>query len=133
MLSYLSTTNIISTLAGLGFLSQMTLLLNIPIILLKIIGFSTFRIRNDRDRVKGLLKLLNETTYSSSTIFEYGKERPAGMFVGRNCFGYYSESSKDSDGGTEITLFTSNAYFKKIMEKSITPCESLSLNSEYKS
>lgn len=120
-------TQLMTTLAGIGFLGQMTALLNIPIILLKIIGFSTFRVRNDRDRIKALLKLLNEETYSTATIFEYGKERPAGMFIGWNCFGYYSDISKDAEYGTEVVVFTSNKNFKSLMDRCVTPCESLCL------
>jgi len=119
---------ILTTLAGLGFLGQFTILLQIPVILLKAAGYSTFRVRNDRDTVKGLLKLLNEETYSSSTIYEYGKEMPSGIFIGAKCFGYYSDSSRDSENGTEIVLFTSVKNFKDIIKRSVTPCESIVLD-----
>lgn len=116
-----------TTLAGLGFLGQLTFLWSIPVIILKIFGFSSFRICNDKDRVKALLTILNNETYSSSTVFEYGKERPAGVFVGSKCFGYYYDTTKNSDTSTEVTLFTSNNHFKELMNKSVIPCESLCL------
>jgi len=121
-------TALITTLAGLGFLGQFTILLQIPIILLKAAGYSTFRVRNDRDTVKGLLKLLNEETYSSSSIYEYGKEFPSGMFIGWKCFGYYSDSSRDSENGTEIVIFTSAKNFQDIIKRSVAPCESIVLD-----
>jgi hypothetical protein len=119
---------LITTLAGLGFLGQFTILLQIPVILLKAAGYSTFRVRNDRDTVRGLLKLLNQETYSSSTVYEYGKEHPSGMFVGSKCFGYYTDGSRESENGTEIVIFTSVKNFKDIIKRSVTPCESIVLD-----
>ena len=116
-----------TTLAGLGFLGQFTSLFYIPIILLKLVGFASFRVRNDRDRIKGLLKLLDKETRSSSSIFEYGKLRPGGVFMNWRCFGYYMDSGKDSDMGTEIVVFTSESNFQRMMEKSVSPCVSLTL------
>jgi hypothetical protein len=121
-------TAVMTALAGLGFLGQLTILWSIPVILFKMVGFSSFRICNDKDRVKALLTILNAETYSSSTVFEYGKERPAGVFIGWKCFGYYSDGNKNSDTGTEVTLFTTTTHFKELMEKCVVPCESLSLN-----
>jgi len=120
-----------TTMAGLGFLGQMSFLLNIPVIILKILGFSSFKICNDKDCVKALIQILNTETYSSSTVFEYGKERPAGFFIGWKCFGYYSEGNKNSDSGTEVTLFTSNKHFKQLIDKCVVPCESISLNTSH--
>jgi hypothetical protein len=123
-----SMTALITTLAGLGFLGQLSFLQYIPIILLRIAGYSKFSIRNDRDRVKGALKLLNESTRSSSSVFEYGKTRPSGVFIGWKCFGYYIDSGKEGDADTEIIIFTSEGYFKELLEKTITPCEALCLS-----
>jgi hypothetical protein len=112
-------------MAGIGFISQYTPILNIMIILLKVFGLSTFRVRKDRDRIKGMLKVLDSETRSSSTIFEYGKARPGGTFVGWNCFGYYSDTGGRDDAEGEIMLFTTEAYFKKILDKSSTDCSSV--------
>jgi gluconate kinase len=115
-----------TVMAGIGFLSQYIPLLNITIILLKAFGLSTFRIRKDRDRIKGVLKILDAETRCSSTIFEYGKARPAGAFIGWNCFGYYSDTAgRDLDCDSEIMLFTTESYFKKILERSTTDCSSV--------
>lgn len=121
-------TTLLTTLAGLGFLGQFTILLQIPVILLKAAGYSTFRVRNDRDTVKGMLKLLNQETYSSSSVYEYGKELPSGMFIGWKCFGYYSDSSRESENGTEIVIFTSAKNFKDIIRRSVIPCETVVLD-----
>lgn len=113
-------------MAGMGFLSQYMPIMNILIIFLKACGLSTFRVRKDRDRIKGVLKVLDAETRSSSTIFEYGKSRPAGTFVGWNCFGYYSDTGgRDMDSEGEIMIFTTEAYFKKILERSVTDCSSV--------
>lgn len=116
-----------TTLAGLGFLGQLTVLLQISVIILKAAGYSSFRVRNDRDTVKGLLKILNEDTYSSSTVYEYGKERPAGIFVGWTCFGYYIDANRDSDMGTEIVMFTSAKNFKNLITRSTSSCDTIRL------
>lgn len=122
-------TALCTTVAGIGFLGQMSFLPYIPVILLRFLGCSRFSIRNDRDRVKGALKLLDETTRSSSSVFEYGKLRPSGVFVGWKCFGYYKDGGKDGDAEMEIVLFTSESYFKEILAKSVTPCEALCFSS----
>jgi len=113
-------------MAGMGFMSQYLPLLNIIIILLKVCGLSTFRVRKDRDRIKGLLKVLDGETRSSSTIYEYGKARPGGTFIGWNCFGYYHDTGGRDDAEGEIILFTTEAYFKKILDRSSTDCSSVS-------
>lgn len=121
-------TTIMTTLAGLGFLGQFTFLIQIPVILAKIFGFSTFKVRNDNERVKAVIKILDKETYSSLSIFEYGKEHPAGVFIGWNCFGYYTDNPRDSDVSTEITIFTSKSNFKRILDNSVVPCESIMIN-----
>jgi hypothetical protein len=115
-----------TTLAGLGFLGQLSILYYIPILLLRLCGYSKFCIRKDRDRVKGAIKLLNDTTYSSSSVYEYGKTRPTGVFIGWKCIGYYVDGTND-DFETQVVIFTSDKYFKEVLEKSVVPCETLSL------
>lgn len=112
-------------MAGIGFMSQYVPILNIFIILMKVCGLSTFRVRKDRDKIKGLLKVLDSETRSSTTIFEYGKMRPAGSFIGWGCIGYYIDSGGRDDGEGEIMIFTTEAYFKKILDKSSTDCSSV--------
>jgi hypothetical protein len=121
-------TAILTTVAGLGFLGQNTILTQLVVIVLKVFGFSTFRIRKDPSRVKALLNILDKETYSSSSIYEYGKERPAGMFVGWNCFGYYVDCSRDSESSTEIVIFTTKKHFSRVMKDSVVPCESVMLS-----
>lgn len=113
-------------MAGMGFMAQYAPVLSMMIILLKVCGLSTFRVRKDRDRIKGLLKVLDAETRSSSTIYEYGKARPGGSFIGWNCFGYYHDSGGRDDAEGEIILFTTEAYFKKIIDRSSTDCSSVS-------
>ena len=113
-------------MAGMGFIAQYSPVLSIIIILLKMFGLSTFRIRKDRDRIKGVLKVLDADTRCSTTIYEYGKPRPGGTFIGWNCFGYYSDTGgRDIDSEGEIIIFTTESYFKKVLEKSTTDCSSV--------
>jgi hypothetical protein len=124
MLNLGTLTTTATIMAGVGFMSQYLPLLNVLIIILKICGLSTFRVRKDRDRVKGVLKVLDAETRCSSTIYEYGKLRPGGSFIGWNCLGYYMDAGRDESDG-EIIIFTTEAYFKKIIEKSNTDCSTV--------
>jgi hypothetical protein len=131
MLGIANLSGLLTALAGIGFLGQFTIFLQIPVIILKICGYSTFRVRNDRDVMKSMLKFLDTETYSSSSIYEYGKERPAGVFIGWNCFGYYMDgSNREFDSSTEIVIFTSVKVFKKLIEKCTTSCESMVLTKD---
>jgi hypothetical protein len=125
MINFGTFTTTATIMAGIGFLSQYAPVLNMVIILMKLFGLSTFRVRKDRDKIKGLLKVLDAETRSSSTIFEYGKMRPAGSFIGWGCLGYYSDGGGRDDSEGEIMLFTTEAYFKKILDKSSTDCSSV--------
>ena len=125
MLNLGTLTTTATIMAGMGFMSQYVPITNILIIMLKAFGLSTFRIRKDRDRIKGVLKVLDADTRSSSTIFEYGKARPGGAFVGWNCFGYYVDTGGRDDAEGEIMLFTTEVYFKKLLERSTTDCSSV--------
>lgn len=125
MISIGTLTTTATIMAGLGFVSQYAPAMSMFIILLKMCGLSTFRVRRDRDRVKGMLKVLDAETRSSSTIFEYGKSRPGGSFIGWRCFGYYSDGGGRDESEGEITIFTTESYFKKILEKSASDCNTV--------
>ena len=126
MLSINSLSTTATIMAGIGFLSQYVPITSILIVFLKLCGVSSFRIRKDRDRIKGVLKVLDNETRSSSSIFEYGKLRPGGMFIGWRCFGYYNEtSSRDECDGAEISIFTTPHYFKSVLDKSNSECSSI--------
>jgi len=125
-------TNIISvvtTAIGLGFMSQLNFLWIIPCILLKFCGVSSYCIKNDRERIKNLLKILKEETYSTSSIFEYGKLRPGGTFIGRWCYGYYIEN-QSMDTGTEIFIISSAKRFTELMDRSSPQSVTLSLDND---
>ena len=103
-------------MAGIGFLGQVRFLFMIPVILLKLMGLSAFQVRNDRDSVKALMKVLDEETRSSSSVFEQGKLCPSGVFIGWRCFGYYSET-QGTMCDAEIVVFTTTSNFKRMMDK----------------
>ncbi len=112
-------------MAGVGFLSQYIPIMNLLTILLKMFGVSTFRIRRDRDRIKGVQKFLDSETRCSTTVFEYGKTRPGGTFIGWNCFGFYHDGGGRDDAEGEIVILTTESYFKKILDRSATDCSSV--------
>ena len=126
MLSFAFISTWMTALAGLGFLGQFKILLEIPIIFLRMAGYSMFRVRNDRNIIKGMVKILNQETYSSSSLYEYGKERPSGMFICWQYFGYYIDTGSDSD--IEILLFTTKVNFSRLLKNSTKTCESIVLD-----
>lgn len=128
ILTMLSTNiiSVITTAIGLGFMSQLNFLWIIPCILLKICGVSSYYIKNDRERIKNLLKIFKEEMYSTSSIFEYGKLRPGGTFIGRWCYGYYIEN-QSIETGTEIFIVASEKRFKELIDRSAPESVKLSL------
>jgi hypothetical protein len=113
-------------MTGIGLLGQYIPLYYISIMLLRVIGCHVYRIRRDKDRVKGITKLLEKETISSALVWEFGKVRPGGYFMGRECFGYYSDGGMDSE--TEIIITTTPAKFQKLMDETVVECNSLSFD-----
>jgi hypothetical protein len=107
-------------LTGIGFLSNLPIVKTIPVLIIRVLGFSLYIIRKDRDTIKSVLQILEKETLSSSTVYELGKQRPSGMFLGWRCFGIYSDSSSDYDSSPEISIYTTEAYFNHCMKKSKT-------------
>jgi hypothetical protein len=105
-------------LTGLGFLSNVPIVKTIPVLMIRLLGFSLYIIRKDRDTIKGVLQILEKETLSSSTVYEFGKQRPSGMFLGWRCFGIYSDGTSEYDSSPEISIYTTEAYFNHCMKKS---------------
>jgi hypothetical protein len=105
-------------LTGLGFLSNLPIVKTIPVLIIRLLGFSLYIVRKDRDTIKGVLQILEKETIASSTVYELGKQRPSGMFLGWRCFGIYSDSTSDYDSSPEISIYTTEAYFNHCMKKS---------------
>ena len=90
-------------MAGIGFMSQYVPILNIFIILMKVCGLSTFRVRKDRDKIKGLLKVLDSET-GPGTGTETGAEQ-AQLIVAVKLF----KGGKTSDGLPEDEMKAAQA------------------------
>jgi hypothetical protein len=104
-------------LTGLGFLSNVPIVKTIPVLMIRLLGFSLYIIRKDRDTIKGVLQVLEKETLSSSTVYEFGRQRPSGMFLGWRCFGIYSDGTSEYDSSPEISIYTTEAYFNHCMKK----------------
>lgn len=108
-------------------MSQFNMIWALPCILLKMFGFGSFTIKNDRERMKGVLKILKEDTFSTSSTFEFGKLRPAGVFIGRWCCGYYIDH-QTSETGTEVVIICAASRFAQLMDRSAPQAASLCLD-----
>jgi hypothetical protein len=113
-------------MTGIGLLGQFMPIYYISVVLLRLLGCQTYRIRRDKDRIKGITKVLEKETMSSTFVWEFGKVRPGGYFMGRECFGYYSDTGMDSD--MEIIISTSPEKFQKLMDETVVECNSLSFD-----
>jgi hypothetical protein len=111
-------------MTGLGLLGQFIPVNNIGVLFLRFLGCQTYRIRRDKDRVKGVTKILEKETISTAFVWEYGRVRPGGSFFGRDCFGYYTENDSD----TEIYISTTPEKFKKLMDETVVESNTLSFD-----
>lgn len=79
-MSFISSISYIT--GGLGILSLFAPILTPLLFLLKICGINYYTIRNDEERVRAAIKVLQKTTISSTIIFQYGNFFPSGTFIG---------------------------------------------------
>ena len=112
-------------MTGIGLLVQFVPVYYVSLLLMRIVGFQTYRIRRDKDRIKGVAKLLEKETISTTFVWEFGRVRPGGFFFGRECFGYYSDST---DFEVEITISTTPEKFKKLIHDTVVECSTLSFD-----
>ena len=113
-------------MTGIGLLGQYIPVYYITLLLLRLTGYQTYRIRRDKDRIKGITKVLEKETVSTTFVWEFGKLRPGGFFIGRDSFGYYSDPGCDSE--MEINISTSPQKFQKLMDETVVECNTLSFD-----
>jgi len=111
-------------MTGIGLLVQFIPVYYISLLFLRLLGCQTYRIRRDKDRVKGVTKLLEKETISTAFVWEYGRVRPGGSFFGRKCFGYYTENESDM----EIYISTTPEKFKELMDETVVETNTLSFD-----
>ena len=100
---------------GYFIYNNMAYLPEIILFILQFIGIRKYTIFGDKDKYKRIMKQLHKETYSSKRRYTNGKETPSGYFIGKNCVGYFENSSKYIDE-EHIVIITTEQYFK-ILEK----------------
>jgi len=88
----------------------------IPMLVLKIFGYGYFVIKNDPVKVTEIIKLLEKTTTSTITMYECGKIKPMGIFIGWKYCGMYIDIFADREPQRELHLYTTNKIFKILIE-----------------
>lgn len=113
-------------MTGIGLLGQFIPIYYISVLFLRLVGCQSYRIRRDKDRIKGITKVLEKETISTALVWEFGRVRPGGYFFGRECFGYYSDAGCDSE--VEIIICMSPTKFQKLMDETVVECNTLSFD-----
>ncbi len=104
-----------------GFIISMfqqiwTLAWSLPFLFLRCIGIGYFIIKNDDKKVTEIIKNLEKHTKSTITLYEYGKKKPTGLFIGWKYIGMYHDVIHDREPKRELYLFTSVKIFNKLIE-----------------
>lgn len=113
-MSYLGIFACIAT--GINVFSFLTTLLTPILLLARFIGIKYYVIRNDKDKVSAVTKVLKNTTLNSITMFQCGNFYPSGVFMNWECIGYYTYSDSFDDVSCEINIVTTSKYFSKLFE-----------------
>ena len=113
-MSFISSISYIT--GGLGILSLFAPILTPLLFLLKICGINYYTIRNDEERVRAAIKVLQKTTISSTIIFQYGNFFPSGTFIGFGCAGYYTYANSREFISGEVHILTTKDSFLKLVE-----------------
>jgi len=100
----------------------------IPILILKIFGYGYFVIKNDPIKVTEIIKQLEKTTTSTVTMYEFGKIKPTGIFIGWKYCGIYTDLITDREQQRELHLYTTNKIFKILIENEIKENSNIELN-----
>lgn len=103
--------------AGIGFFSIFSSLLTPFLFLLRSIGIKYYIIRNDQEKTRAAIKILNKTTLSSTTMFQSGNLYPSGVFIGYTCAGYYQYPNSTFTGeSAELHILTTEPHFHTLLE-----------------
>ena len=95
----------------------------IPILFLRIFGYGYFVIKNDPVKVTEIIKLLEKTTTSTITMYECGKIKPMGIFIGWKYCGMYMDIMFEREPQRELHLYTTNKIFKILIEDNHQPTQ----------
>ena len=98
-------------------LSNSSLLYSLPLLFLKLFNIGYFVIKNDEKKISEIIKILQNTTSSTITLYEFGKIRPIGIFIGWKYIGSYHDSPSEHKPNKELYLITFNSIFKKLVDQ----------------
>lgn len=109
-----------------GFIGILTAYCDIYLFFLRLVGIQFFILRRDSDKVKSAMDILLKETYCSSRIYQRGAMTYTGTFIGTRCFGRLVYTpGEDSDH--EIYIYTTHAYFNRLIETTTTTYASFAL------
>jgi len=95
----------------------------LPLFILKLffnIGY--YVIKNDENKVNKIIKQLEKTTSSTITLYEFGKIKPTGIFIGWKYIGMYHDLLSDRETKRELHLFTFSNVFNKLVKDDKEDC-----------
>jgi len=109
-----------------GLLGVITAYCDIYLFILRLFGIHFYILRRDTDKVKAAMDILLKETYCSSRLYQRGAITYYGTFIGMKCFGRFIHTpGEDSDH--EIYIYTSQAYFNRLIETETTTYTSFAI------
>ena len=118
----------IFTAVGLSALHFISLLFTPILISVRSLGLHYYIVRNDDEKTRAITKVLQSTAINSITIFQQGSYQPSGCFLNWKCAGYYLHSSSYNTSSVEIHMYTTESYFKSLIETTTAPVSFASPN-----
>lgn len=111
----------IITAVGFSALHFFSVLFTPLLFAVRSFGLHYYIVRNDDEKTRAITKVLQTTALNSITLFQQGCYQPSGYFINRRCTGYYSYSTSYNSSSTEIHIFTTEPYFKSLVETTTAP------------
>lgn len=102
----------------LSFFNSISLIIApLPLLLLKLLfNIGYYVIKNDENKVVEIIKILEKTTSSTITLYEFGKVKPTGIFVGWKYIGLYYDVASEREAKRELHLITCESIFKELIK-----------------
>jgi hypothetical protein len=113
------------------FNSSGLLITILPLFFLKFffnIGY--YIIKNDEKKIITIVKQLEKTTFSSNILYEFGKIKQTGIFIGWKYVGMYYDVTGERESKREIYIFTHHSIFKELINEDNTDTETIINNKQ---
>ena len=111
----------IITAVGFSALHFFSVLFTPLLLAVRSFGLHYYIVRNDDEKTRAITKVLQATAINSITMFQQGNYQPSGCFLSWKCTGYYSYSTSYNSCSAEIHIFTTEPYFKSLIETTKAP------------